>query len=278
MDIPEGYKQCSKCGQVKPATIKFFLPRKNTPQPFYAECRDCYRKRNQKRYWDNRAKESERKRVFYQNNRDKILKRNRIWETSNPDKRHNQRRHHRLMHGDDIREKERKRRQTNIDKCREVARIYQRNNRTKARVYEQRKRAFKRSLPATFTKKDWQKSLEYFNGCCAYCGNPPSLFDVNPMRGKEPVLHQEHHIAESKGGGYTPANILPACQSCNLSKHDKDPDKWCIEYFGKSEGQRTIKRIKSYFSWIVYSWIFQDDQFGFGELEFGPIVEETFSD
>jgi len=54
--------------------------------------------------------------------------------------------------------------------------------------------------------------LDYFDGECAYCGNPAESWD--------------HIVPVSKGGTTTPWNIVPACRSCNSRKRDRDPDDW----------------------------------------------------
>jgi len=53
---------------------------------------------------------------------------------------------------------------------------------------------------------------EDFNGRCAYCGAPATTWDhIKPI---------------SKGGQTIPGNIVPACQSCNSSKKDKNVWNW----------------------------------------------------
>ena len=58
-------------------------------------------------------------------------------------------------------------------------------------------------------------AVVYFGGGCAYCG----------VVTEEP-LHQDHRTPLSKEGGYTLANIVPACAGCNSSKSDTDYDAW----------------------------------------------------
>src|ERR1700730_7659119 len=72
----------------------------------------------------------------------------------------------------------------------------------------------RRDLVANLKQTEWQATLTYFDGRCAYCG----------ALGR---MHQDHFIPVTKGGGYTVTNILPACKSCNSSKNDSDPKDWC---------------------------------------------------
>ena len=49
--------------------------------------------------------------------------------------------------------------------------------------------------------------VAYFGGVCSYCGDK--------------YLHIDHAIPLSRGGTNWPANLRPACDSCNLRKHTK---------------------------------------------------------
>ena len=79
------------------------------------------------------------------------------------------------------------------------------------RVNNARRRAWRRGLPATLTSDQWQAIQRVYHHRCAYCGSKPKM------------LTQEHVIPLSKGGGTTPENIVPACQSCNSRKHTGPP-------------------------------------------------------
>jgi len=52
-----------------------------------------------------------------------------------------------------------------------------------------------------------------FDNSCAYCGDTTNLI-------------VEHFIPRSKGGPHASGNLLPACQRCNVSKRDHDPEHW----------------------------------------------------
>jgi 5-methylcytosine-specific restriction endonuclease McrA len=52
-----------------------------------------------------------------------------------------------------------------------------------------------------------------FGHTCCYCGAHGDL-------------HQEHFLPISKGGTHVLSNILPACQPCNYSKRDHEPEAW----------------------------------------------------
>ena len=84
------------------------------------------------------------------------------------------------------------------------------------KVIAQRRRARKAALPATLLAAEWQSIKTAYRNRCAYCGVKET---------KQKQLTQDHVIPVARGGGYVRENIVPACQSCNSSKHTKLPLK-----------------------------------------------------
>ena len=79
---------------------------------------------------------------------------------------------------------------------------------------KQKRRSAEAGLPSTLTEEQWEWLLDYYGHRCAYCG-----------RGERQAgtLAREHVIPVSMGGGYTLKNIVPACTSCNSTKHARTP-------------------------------------------------------
>lgn len=142
----------------------------------------------------------------------------------------------------------------NRDKVKQAHHRYNEKHPEARRNVKRRRDSYARQLPSTFTGSDWRYALEYFHGCCAYCGNPPSLFDTYT------VLHEEHYIAQINGGGYTPDNIVPACQTCNLSKGDQPPLDWLVKRFGKKKARQIAARIEQFFEIVWARQSHHDDQ------------------
>lgn len=210
MDTPSiPQKRCTVCKSVKPLTD--FEIDKRSVTGYGARCRSCKRASDRRHYANNPKKRSEYRRNYYRLHSLKRLAYQRNYQ------------------------------QSNADRVRKYQSDYRHKNPDKARQLKQRTLARKRNLPATFTEKHWNFSIAYFNGACAYCGNGVSMFDLHK------TLHREHHVPVSAGGGYTPDNIVPACQSCNLSKKDNDPIEWCLMKYGKRKGSAVLKRINEYF-------------------------------
>jgi 5-methylcytosine-specific restriction endonuclease McrA len=53
-------------------------------------------------------------------------------------------------------------------------------------------------------------------GLCRYCGAATTL----------ETFHADHVIPRAQGGSDSPANLVCACPSCNLSKGDRTPEQW----------------------------------------------------
>ena len=192
-------------------------------------CKVCNRARIKKWQQDNKDKMHAYGKIYREQHPDAAREREHRWRKNNPDKARAKVKRYRDSHLDEQHERERKWRQNNPEYVRRSA---------------QNRRSKKKELPSTFTQSDRDITLKYFNGTCAYCGHPPKLWD-NPR-----VLHQDHFIPMNKDGGYTPDNIVSACQSCNSSKRDHDPFKWIAEHFGKRNATQISKRIADYFKWV----------------------------
>jgi 5-methylcytosine-specific restriction endonuclease McrA len=78
---------------------------------------------------------------------------------------------------------------------------------------KRRKAQIKNSVAIQVTGKQISARFAKFDHRCAYCGATGDL-------------HIEHVLAISKGGGHALGNIVPACQCCNYSKRDHDPEPW----------------------------------------------------
>lgn len=135
----------------------------------------------------------------------------------------------------------RKWRRNHPEKQAEAMRKWQIANKEKCKRNSHHRRSIERQLPSDFTEQDWQQCLEYFGYRCAVCGRPAGLWHT---------LAQDHWIPVTKGGGYTPGNIVPLCHNnngCNNQKSNRDPMEWLISTYGIRKAKRIAKRIQEYF-------------------------------
>jgi len=100
-------------------------------------------------------------------------------------------------------------REEHREETRARGRRWAKANPEKTRLLVQRRRARVRDAAATLTADQWRAILAAYGHRCAYCGDQAAK------------LTQDHVIPLTEGGGYTIANIVPACGPCNSRKRDR---------------------------------------------------------
>jgi hypothetical protein len=237
-------KICSRCKQEFPRDENYFY--KGTGKDgLYCTCKKCsskyskeYRQKNRERlnkynreyrkeneeYWkkynqENKERIEECRRKKYQENREHIRERCKLYA-----------REYRKTHKEYFNQSSKKYRDKNKESVYKRNKKYKQQNREKYINYDKKRESRKRDLPATYMTEQWEKTKQYFGDKCAYCG-------------KKRELTQDHFIPLSKGGEYTVNNIIPACQWCNASKHDKDFFKWYQEqsFYSKTRERKILK-------------------------------------
>ncbi|QYG12321.1 MULTISPECIES: HNH endonuclease [Microbacterium] len=83
---------------------------------------------------------------------------------------------------------------------------------TRARYAKRRQNRLAR-VDNDLTDEQWYDLMEAWGGC-AYCGGEGSALQRDCI---QPV---------SRGGRYTLQNVVPACASCNASKHNDEVTAW----------------------------------------------------
>lgn len=117
------------------------------------------------------------------------------------------------------------------------------------RVYYHNRRARLRGLPHTFTRDEWSRCRDYFNGCCAVCGRQgKDLFKTH-------TIAADHWIplANPDCPGTVATNMLPLCHGedgCNNTKWAKHPNDWLFQVYGKQKAATILKRVNTYFDWV----------------------------
>lgn len=228
------FKQCSKCGIIKPATSHHF-EKSNKEGALRNRCLDCgkeYRRNYYKKYNEvneEYVKERNREygRTYYvkkiEENPEEHREKNRIKANK---------RYHRK--NEEIRKYNRDRYMDNKEIFLERSKTYRDNNRKRVRfvrkVAKYKRRSIMEVLPSTLTSVQWDDCKVYFGSKCAYCG-------IN-----EDVT-MDHFIPISDMGGTTKENIVPACRSCNSSKSNRKFSKWYPErpFYDEKRESKVLK-------------------------------------
>jgi hypothetical protein len=300
---PIQMKQCTKCGEEKPATVEYFRANKKHRDGFRGPCKACisqynqqyrqenadyyceynqqyrqdniesireresrYRQENAERireyksqyYRDNLEHERIRGQRYRQENRGRIRERESRYRQENAERIRERQQRYRQKKAEYIRERERQYRQENFEhyrryrqenaeRIRQNRQRHRQNNPELYRIYWQRRRTQKRSLPNAFTVSQWEKCLNYFGHHCATCGKSLTKTEVLT------TPHADHWIAitdsRPDNPGTTPDNMVCLCRSCNSSKFNKNPIEWVHLAF-PDKAAEIIARIEAYFEWV----------------------------
>lgn len=267
--IPEGYKRCSKgdkCvhpnGPILPKTVEYFRWRKNHKVwGFSCSCRECekaydtaYRQTpERKAYFKSEKVKAQQKKYYQSAERQAALKayhQTPEWKQKHKHYIQTSEKYQDYQHAyrnSPKRKAMMKEYRLQRPELKERDRNYRKTPQGKASRHaaQERRRARELSVLATFTVLDWQFCLEYFDYRCVACGRPAGLWHK---------ISQDHWVPVTKGGGYTPDNIVPLCHSlkdgelgCNNQKSNRDAHEWLVERFGKRKAAIIEKRVQEYF-------------------------------
>lgn len=230
-DLTTTLSRCNKCGKDFPRTSEYFPKAKTCSDGMQRTCRYCKAARNAK---------------WHQDNRERRQQQAKDWRKQHPDKSRTYTKNWRNKNKAYATQKSLEWRRNNIEKSREIDRNWAKRHPDKKYNMRLRRKALKQGLLATFTQEDWSRCLEYWHGCCAYCGHQRGLWQTE--------LAQDHFIPQSKGGAYTPDNILPACNGtdgCNTKKGNRDAREWLEREYGTRKTKQVLTRIQAYFDGLT---------------------------
>ncbi len=213
--IPAGYKKCTKCGAVLPATPEYFYRAKDERYSVTGACKSCTKKY---------------RRAYYEANRERVLETNRRWRKKNKDRIREINRKYQAEHREQYREYQRqwywrnpergrksakKWRQNNPEKRRVTIRRWHEQNPERNRFYAHRRIARKNNAIGSHTVDDIKQQYKKQEGKCYWCNT--AVADT---------YHIDHVIPLSRGGSNSPDNLVISCPTCNLSKGSKLPSEW----------------------------------------------------
>ena len=235
----EKLKTCTKCGLE--LTEDKFNKDRNSKGGLRTQCKGCrsqYRQDNKaiiseynKQYSQaNKVAHSDYSKQWYQKNRVKQVERNKQWQRDNRVVCAEYQKQYRQDNKEAYDKHKKQYYQENIVARAEYAKEHQKVHPELHRIQNQKRRSLKLQLPHTLTMEQWERTKIHFNNRCAYCA-------------EELPLTQDHFIPLSKGGGYIAGNIVPACISCNSSKHNSTFLNWYITHKSYSK-DREIKILK----------------------------------
>lgn len=212
-------KKCSKCGEDKP--LDMFSKYKSSKDGLQSQCKGCVSQYNRDRYRKNKQ-DSEVKAPSYKACPvcEKVLPASAFHASiASKDRlswscRECRNARARVRRNNDIensrrrcREGQRKAYSTEEGKVRLRNNAYRwaKRNPEKAKAIQHNRRA---ESVGKLDPEKWKNRLDYYGGKCVYCNT-------------ENDITIEHRIPISRGGTNLPANLVPACKSCNCKKGTK---------------------------------------------------------
>lgn len=198
-DVPPGFQCCTKCALVKP--LDQFSPSNKASTGLQQRCKACCAawQREYRRRCPDAVRESTERCKRTESYREKCRVRARA---------------RRLHAGDGIKLYQREWRRRNPGKQAEYQRRWDEKNPERirasrlAQAYLRRVRRYGRDAVGVATAQAVAGRIEMWGGLCWMCGAPATTID--------------HVIPIRRGGTHWPANLRPACRSCNARKHEKD--------------------------------------------------------
>lgn len=200
------HKRCSKCGVVK--YFGEFSKQARCAGGVTSFCRACDRERGKSYREKNIEKERSRCLKYRLKHREERAEYWHRWCEENRERRSDAGRKYREKNKEKRVEYERKHYRENRETYAERRREHYENNREAYADNARRRRARRASAAGTHTPEQAKARFDYYGNKCVYCGSGENL-------------QIEHRIPLARGGSDWPANLAPACKSCNCSKHTK---------------------------------------------------------
>ncbi|MBO9542723.1 HNH endonuclease [bacterium] len=220
-------RTCPKCEICKPITIEYFKPNRTRPNGWEVWCRECFNAYCRARTKARPDLRREKERRFAERHPEKYaakIKQHRERTKERGGNKYAKRNIEKTRLRERLRwlDPERQaydrarweRRKANGYNEHEQERYKQ--NPWPKRLKELRHRTLELSAPGIFAQEDLLAKVQYWGWRCRYCN----------IRLTFATLTIDHRIPLSRGGSNWLANLVPACRSCNSSKHNKKEDEY----------------------------------------------------
>jgi len=214
----ETHRVCIKCGGEFPATKEYFSVHKGRKNNIEGTCKKCRNLQSAQYREENKEKWDEYDRQYYKDNRDVIIQRSSDYYKDNRETVLVKVKQYGISNKEAIRAKDivrsRKYRANNKGKLAKTQKIWLATHKGIRNIWKQKRKAKERLLISTFSSKDLEDCLNFFNHKDTYTGLPMNS------------VSQDHVIPVSKGGHYVRQNIVICEKSVNSSKHKSDMETW----------------------------------------------------
>lgn len=169
------------------------------------------KRQKEREYWaQNKDKKSAKNSRHHERHRERGLQQSREWRLSNPER-------------SLAAKKAWLERNREAVKERAIQRLRLPENKEKALAISRTRRARKLGVGGKHTPADIARLFDLQGGKCTTC--KIKLHKTGPKK-----FHVDHVMPISRGGSNGPENLQLLCRSCNLRKHDMDPQEWANKH------------------------------------------------
>lgn len=199
-ELPDGYKRCFVCKELKQATVENFYAKKSGKYGIDGTCKICHNQRNSSEHFYSKGLE--------------------IGESHREMRKAIFRRYHK-RHPEVAREQARRRRKERGDALQSYNQLFWKTHPHLRRVYNSKRRALTLQAEGTYTKEDIQEQYKRQKGKCYWCTKKLEKYPNGTH-----IFHIDHICPLSRGGSNSPDNLVLACPTCNQSKSARLPHEW----------------------------------------------------
>ena len=217
-------KKCYKCGGEGP-----FGKAKQNKDGLTTTCTDCINKKRAVWYSEHRKERNEYRKKWVEKHPDKSKEYAKSNYSKNIEKGRADRRAYYAKNKDKMNARVRRNYHADPEGRLTVIQKWKEANPVLVYSYNYKRRCIAAEAGGTATTEAIQARIAFFGGMCAYCC-------VRPFE------HIDHVIPISEGGSNWPANLRPACASCNLSKNRRCWPLVALVSGGKHGNSDYVKR------------------------------------
>jgi 5-methylcytosine-specific restriction endonuclease McrA len=202
-------KTCTGCKESK--TLDCYGKKAASKDGLQSRCKLCIKLYSDKFRANNPEKVKESTRKFYAANKKKIAEKGKKYRLENREKEIERCRKYRKENPEKRRIAVKNWQQNNAEKTKIDSKLWQLANPEKVRYYANLRRS--RKVTNGIYEISDKEIKRLYESPCFYCGSNQRI-------------QLDHVIPISKGGHHSIGNLVPACQKCNASKHNKFLTEW----------------------------------------------------
>lgn len=259
MNIPYVFKKCSKCGRWLVASTINFNKTKRGKYGLRADCKECVKIYNKKRYEENTEKIIAHSKKYNEEHKEERSEYYKNWYGKHIEEKKKYDKKYYEEHIEKFVEHSKNYYEENKDEFAKRSKIYREENKEKiakqTRKYRttpqgqanilnaaNKRRLRKEQQGEGITGQQWLQMMKFFCFKCAYSGITLNT-DTRSI---------DHIVPLTKGGAHEIWNCVPMYKPYNSSKYNKDLEEWYLQQDFYDEGK--LNKINEWRKYAYNKW------------------------